>query len=57
VSFLRKNHTFCHPTGGSDIGKQKYGSTPDPDRTKISTLPTLPIPQIEVGLNPHVVLA
>jgi hypothetical protein len=38
VSFLRKNHTFHHLAGGSYIGKQEYGSTPDLDRTKISTL-------------------
>jgi hypothetical protein len=37
--FLRKNHTFRHPASGSDIRKQKYGSTPNLDRTKISTLP------------------
>jgi hypothetical protein len=29
--FLRKNHTFRHPTSGSDIRKQKYGSTPNLD--------------------------
>jgi hypothetical protein len=39
VLFLRKNHIFHHPASGSVIGKQKYGSTPDPDWTKISTLP------------------
>jgi hypothetical protein len=39
ASFLRKNHTFHHPAGGSNIGKQKYRLTPDLDRTKISTLP------------------
>jgi hypothetical protein len=38
ASFLRKNHTFYHPTGGSDIEKQKYGSSPDPDQTKMSTM-------------------
>jgi hypothetical protein len=37
--FLRKNHTLCHPTDGSDIRKRKYGLTLDPDQTKISTLP------------------
>jgi hypothetical protein len=35
ASFLRKNHTFLHPTGGADIEKQKYGSTPGLDRTKM----------------------
>jgi hypothetical protein len=39
ASFVRKNHIFHHPTGGSNTGKRKYGSTPDPDHTKISTLP------------------
>jgi hypothetical protein len=43
--FLRKNLTFHHPADESDIRKQKYGSTPDSDRTKISTLPTLPLPR------------
>jgi hypothetical protein len=40
ASFLRKNHTFCHPIRGSDIEKQKYGLTPSLDQTKMSTLPT-----------------
>jgi hypothetical protein len=39
ASFLRKNLTFRHPTGGSNIEKWKYGLIPDPERTKISTLP------------------
>jgi hypothetical protein len=39
TSFLRKNHTFYYPAGGSNIGNRKYGSIPDLDRTKISTLP------------------
>jgi hypothetical protein len=39
VLFLRKNHTFRHPSGGSDIGRWKYGSTPHPDLTKMSTPP------------------
>jgi hypothetical protein len=38
ASFLRKNHTFYHPTRGSNIRRQKLGSTPGPDRTKMSTL-------------------
>jgi hypothetical protein len=37
--FLRKNHTFCHPTGGLDIKTQKYGSAPGPNRANMSTLP------------------
>jgi hypothetical protein len=47
VSFLKKNHTFCHPTGGSDI------STPDLDRTKISTLPTPPFPRPSLAIARH----
>jgi hypothetical protein len=39
ASFLRKNHSFRHPTGGLDIERWKYGSTPDLNQTKISTLP------------------
>jgi hypothetical protein len=38
ASFLRKNNTFHHLTGGSNIKKQKYGSTLDPDQTKMSTM-------------------
>jgi hypothetical protein len=39
ASFLQKNHTFHHPIGGLDIGRRKYGSTPGPNQTKMSTLP------------------
>jgi hypothetical protein len=39
VSFLRKNHSFSHPSGGTDIGIWKWGSTPCLDLMKMSTLP------------------
>jgi hypothetical protein len=39
MSFLRKKHTFCLLTEGSDMRRRKYGSTLDPDQTKRSTLP------------------
>jgi hypothetical protein len=45
ASFLRKNHTFCHPVGGSDIGKQKYGLTPGQTRQRYQHCPTLSLPR------------
>jgi hypothetical protein len=38
VLFLRKNHTFCHPTRGLNIKKQKYGLTPGSNQAKMFTL-------------------
>jgi hypothetical protein len=35
----QKEPYFCHLTRGSDIEKQKYGSTLGTDKTKLSTLP------------------
>jgi hypothetical protein len=34
----QKKYTFCHLTRWSNIKKRKYGSIPDPEQTKISTL-------------------
>jgi hypothetical protein len=33
VSFLRKNHCFCHPTDGLETERRKCGSIPDPVQT------------------------
>jgi hypothetical protein len=33
ASFLRKNHSFYHPTNGLEIEKKKYGSIPSPVQT------------------------
>jgi hypothetical protein len=50
ASFFRKNHTFHHPTGGTDIKKQKDGLTLDPDRTKMVTLP---LPRLSPAIAGH----
>jgi hypothetical protein len=39
VSFLRKNHTFRHPSEDPGMGRWKYGSTPCLFLMKMSTLP------------------
>jgi hypothetical protein len=36
ASFLRKNHSFRHPTDGLDTEGRKYGSIPGPVQTQIS---------------------
>jgi hypothetical protein len=63
VSFCKKNHPLCHPTGGLDTKRWKYGSAPYPGRTLTSTHPARVrpkphtkevVPQVEVGFDPHV---
>jgi hypothetical protein len=49
--FLRKNHSFHHLTGWLDIKKCKYGSIPDPERTKILTLPHTAASASKLGYN------
>jgi hypothetical protein len=44
VPFLRKDHTFRHPSKGPNVGRWKWVSTPRLDLMKMSTMPKAATP-------------